>query len=275
MWVWAVPAGLAVGLALGALGGGGSILTVPARVYLLGQPVYTATTGSLIIVGASALTGAMSHRRAGTLRLASGITFGVLGTVGSFAGTRLAAGVSPPVLLSAFAGLMLVVAVLMVRRTRSRPATAPPAADDDDGATRIEAQAPPRGRLDLPLVTRTLAAATVVGLLTGFFGVGGGFAVVPALVLALGFSMPTAVGTSLLVISINAATALLARSTAGAFAQVDWLVIGVFAVVAAGGSLLGARVSRRVDERLLSAAFATLLVAIAAYLAIVNVPLIG
>ena len=274
MWVWAVPAGLAVGLALGALGGGGSILTVPALVYLLGQPVYTATTGSLIIVGASALTGAMSHRRAGTLRLASGITFGVLGTVGSFAGTRLAAGVSPPVLLSAFAGLMLVVAVLMVRRTRSRPATAPPAADDD-GATRIEAQAPPRGRLDLPLVTRTLAAATVVGLLTGFFGVGGGFAVVPALVLALGFSMPTAVGTSLLVISINAATALLARSTAGAFAQVDWLVIGVFAVVAAGGSLLGARVSRRVDERLLSAAFATLLVAIAAYLAIVNVPLIG
>lgn len=266
MWFWAVTAGLAVGFALGTLGGGGSILTVPVLVYLLGQPVPAATTGSLIIVGTSALVGAISHRRAGTLRFQAGLVFGVIGTAGSFAGTRLAAGVSPHVLLSAFAGLMFVVALLMVRRLKRIPRAA---------AERIDVEAVgPRAhqRPDIGLVVRTVAAATAVGLLTGFFGVGGGFAVVPALVLALGFSMPAAVGTSLLVISINSATALVARYATGAFSDVNWAVVGVFAALAAVGSLMGARLSSRVDERRLTGAFVVLLLAIASYLAAVNLP---
>ncbi len=269
MWVWAVPAGLAVGLALGALGGGGSILTVPALVYLLGQSVPAATTGSLLIVGTSALVGATSHRRTGTLRIGPGLVVGVLGTAGSFAGTHLATGVSPHVLLSAFAGLMVVVALLMLRRTRSL------AAGDGQGRTVQDPATPSHQGIDLRRAVRTLVAATVVGLLTGFFGVGGGFAVVPALVLALGFSMPVAVGTSLLVISINSATALIARYLAGAFAHVDWTVVGAFAALAAVGSLLGARVSRGIDERLLTRAFVVLLLAIAGYLAAVNLPQVG
>ena len=140
-------------------------------------------------------------------------------------------------------------------------------------AVAAEARVPsPRRGLDLGLVVRTVAAATAVGLLTGFFGVGGGFAVVPALVLALRFSMPAAVGTSLLVISINSATALFARYTTGAFSHVDWTVVSVFAALAAAGSLLGAHASRRLDERLLTAAFVALLLAIAGYLAVVNLP---
>ncbi len=267
MWFWAITAGLAVGLALGALGGGGSILTVPALVYLLGQPVPAATTGSLIIVGTSALVGAISHRRAGTLRVGPGLTFGLVGTAGSFVGTHLAAGVSPHALLSAFAGLMVVVALLMLRRLRRSPRVAV------EEEVAVEGKAPsPRHGLDLGLVVRTVGAATAVGLLTGFFGVGGGFAVVPALVLALRFSMPAAVGTSLLVISINSATALIARYATGAFSHVDWTIVAVFAALAAAGSLLGARASRRLDERLLTAAFVTLLLAIAGYLAAVNLP---
>jgi uncharacterized membrane protein YfcA len=208
----------------------------------------------------------MSHRRAGTLHFGAGLVFGVIGTAGSFAGTRLAAGVSPHVLLSAFAGLMFVVAVLMVRRLKRLPKTA-------SGHVAGEAAAPLAHQgPGLGLVMHTVAAATAVGLLTGFFGVGGGFAVVPALVLALGFPMPAAVGTSLLVISINSATALIARYSTGAFSDVNWAVVGVFAAMAAAGSLLGARASSRVDERRLTGAFVVLLLAIAGYLAAVNLP---
>jgi uncharacterized membrane protein YfcA len=91
----AIPAGLLIGLALGALGGGGSILTVPALVYLLHQPPHAATTGSLLIVGITALAGMTAHLRAGRVRVAQGITFGVLGVAGSYAGTRLSASIKP------------------------------------------------------------------------------------------------------------------------------------------------------------------------------------
>lgn len=191
----------------------------------------------------------------------------MIGTAGSFAGTRLAAGVSPHVLLSAFAGLMFVVAVLMVRRLKRLPKTA-------SGHVAGEAAAPLAHQgPGLGLVMHTVAAATAVGLLTGFFGVGGGFAVVPALHASTGiYQMPAAVGTSLLVISINSATALIARYSTGAFSNVNWAVVGVFAAMAAAGSLLGARASSRVDERRLTGAFVVLLLAIAGYLAAVNLP---
>ena len=96
----AVPIGLLIGLSLGALGGGGSILTVPALVYLLHQQPHAATTGSLLIVGIAALAGMAAHRRSGRVRVAQGVTFGILGIAGSYAGTRLSAGVAPDLLLT-------------------------------------------------------------------------------------------------------------------------------------------------------------------------------
>ena len=114
----AIPLGLLIGLSLGALGGGGSILTVPALVYVLGQSPVAATTGSLVIVGITALTGMVAHARAGRVRVGQGLLFGVLGVAGSWYGSRLSASVAPAVLLAAFSVLMLVVAGVMIARQR-------------------------------------------------------------------------------------------------------------------------------------------------------------
>lgn len=294
----AIPAGLLIGLSLGALGGGGSILTVPALVYLLHQRPHAATTASLLIVGITALAGMAAHWRAGRVRVAQGITFGVLGIAGSYAGTRLSASIRPELLLTLFAGLMLVAATAMVRRRRRpvgepAPGTAvasggpPPAGGADRmtvpasaGKTRavtLDRPAPPASgpraeaaagarRSSTPAAWRALkvaAAATCVGLLTGFFGVGGGFVIVPALVLVLGFGMPTAVGTSLLVISVNSAAALGARLGEGL--HLDWPLIGVFTLAALAGTLGGNRIASRVSASRLTAAFTVLLIAVAAY----------
>ena len=126
----AVAAGLLIGVLLGALGGGGSILTVPVLVYLLHQEPHAATAGSLLIVGITAAAGMIAHRRAGRVRLAPGIAFGVLGVAGSYAGTRLSSRVPPDLLLCLFAGLMLAAAAAMLRRRgtagRREPAAGSP-----------------------------------------------------------------------------------------------------------------------------------------------------
>jgi uncharacterized membrane protein YfcA len=285
--VIAIPAGLLIGLSLGALGGGGSILTVPALVYLLHQRPHAATTASLLIVGITALAGMAAHWRAGRVRAVQGITFGVLGIAGSYAGTRLAASIRPDLLLTLFAGLMLAAATAMLRRQRrsaGQPAAAAaagspppgpgpdrttvPAAAGKTRAATLDRPAPPAStpRNSTPAARRALkvaAAATGVGLLTGFFGVGGGFVIVPALVLALGFEMPAAVGTSLLVISINSAAALGARLGEGV--HLDWTLIGVFTLAALAGTLGGNRIASRVSTSRLTAAFTVLLIAVAAY----------
>ncbi|MGJ3509422.1 sulfite exporter TauE/SafE family protein [Enemella sp. A6] len=252
--LWVAPLGLIVGLALGSLGGGGAILTVPALVYLLGQSPQAATTGSLIIVGLTALAGTLPHRRKGNLRTRQGVVFGLLGIAGSFLGARLAAGVAPQVLMSAFAGLMFVVGALMIAKVRR-------AARAGGGRETTETKVRP---------VRLVLVATGVGVLTGFFGVGGGFAVVPALVLVLGLSMPVAVGTSLLVIAINSATALFFRLGSGV--ELDWVAIGGFALFAVIGSLFGARVSQRISPTTLTKAFIVMLLTVATYMAVANVP---
>lgn len=249
--LWVIPLGLLVGLALGSLGGGGSILTVPALVYLLGLTPKAATTGSLIIVGLTSLVGAIPHYRRGNVRLTRGIIFGVLGAAGSYAGSRLAAGVSSALLLSTFSILMFVVAGLMLRRLRG--------ASVDAGSEQERSN---------PVIL--VLTATGVGMLTGFFGVGGGFAVVPALVLALGLSMPAAVGTSLIVIAINSATALASRMGSGI--TVEWSVVLPFAVFAAAGSILGSKVAQRFSHRALTIAFIVMLGCVATYMAIANIP---
>lgn len=256
----AVPIGLLIGLALGALGGGGSILTVPALVYVLGQDPHTATTSSLLIVGSTSLIALVPHTRAGRVRFGQGLVFGLLGVAGSFAGSILARRVPPDLLLLAFAVLILIVAALMLSRTRpGQNASAP---DQERSASAFSLRPL---RCDCRKVARILAAASMVGLLTGFFGVGGGFVLVPALVLVLGYSMPTAVGTSLLIIAINSLTALIFRTGGGW--DLDWSVIGLFTAAAMAGSVLGSRIADRVSSRRLTAAFAFLLIAVGLYTA--------
>jgi len=297
----AIPAGLLIGLSLGALGGGGSILTVPVLVYLLHQPPHAATAGSLVIVGITATAGMIAHRRAGRVRLAPGIAFGVLGVAGAYGGTRLSASIPPDLLLSLFAGLMLVAAAAMLHRSRGAarkhvPAAAGPPAPQEaavpDGlgvssapggaitatldkrltATQTPAwfRQRPGGTAAIRQGLKIAAAATGVGLLTGFFGVGGGFVIVPALVLALDFDMPVAAGTSLLVIAINSAAALTARL--GGHVHLAWPLLGVFTLAALAGALAGNRVASRVEASRLSTAFTILLIAVAAYSLIRSLP---
>lgn len=249
----AVPFGLAIGLALGALGGGGSILTVPVLVYALGQGTGTATTSALLIVGVTALIALVTHARAGHVRAGQGLLFGVLGSGGAALGSLLSVGIGAPLLLSALAALMLVVAALMVRRS-----VAPATPDHADVGTRRASPA------------LLVLAASGVGLITGFFGVGGGFAVVPALVLVLGMPVPVAVGTSLLVIAVNSTAALLARLHT--HADLDWALIGLFGAAAVAGSLFGGLISARAQPARLSLAFAGLLTLTALYTASRSLP---
>lgn len=246
----AIALGLVVGLSLGALGGGGSILTVPVLVYVLHENPHAATTASLVIVGTTALAGAAAHARAGRVRWRSGAIFGVLGAGGSIVGSRLSSRIDGHVLLASFAGLLLVVAAMLIWRMRQ--------------ARRAGAPGPARTGTRSPL--RVVAAATLVGLLTGFFGVGGGFIVVPALVLALNMAMAEAVGTSLLVIAINAAVALAARI--GAHVALDWWTTGLFIAGAVAGSLSGTRLAGLARPERLGAAFSGLLVLVAGYTAL-------
>lgn len=248
----ALPVGLLVGLTLGTLGAGGSILTVPALVYLLGLDPHQATTDSLIIVGLTATLGAIGHGRHGRVRLGTGLPFGLLGTAGSFVGSRASGAVDPQVLLLGFAALLLAAAVPMLLRLRRAAPARPPA--------------PARRR-----VLRTVAAATGVGLLTGFFGVGGGFVVVPALVLALGLDTATAVGTSLVVIAVNSATALASRLVAQPV-TLNWPLLALFVAAAVAGVLASQRLLVRLDQRQLTAAFAVLLVLVAGYTVATSLP---
>ncbi|MGY1706190.1 sulfite exporter TauE/SafE family protein [Geodermatophilus sp. SYSU D00697] len=256
MSVAAVGLGLLIGVVLGALGGGGAVLTVPALVHVLGLDAQAATTASLFIVGTSAVVAALGHARSGRVRWGVGAGFGVAGIAAGFAGTALNQRVDPDVLLLAFSGVVLLAAAAMLAQTRSpdrRPVpVAGPAAD-------AGAPAPPTGR---SRVVAVVGVGLVVGFLTGFFGVGGGFVIVPALTLVLRLPMGHAVGTSLVVIAVNSGAALVARAGTAHF---DWAVIAPFTLAAVAGSLVGKRVADRLDPSSLTRAFAVLLVVVALY----------
>jgi len=208
----ASPLGFLIGVSLGALGGGGSILAVPVLVFVAGQKPGAATTTSLFVVGVASLIGAYGHWRSGRVRVGPGLVFGLVGIGGSLAGSALNRRLDGDVLLLAFAGLILVAAWRITAGcpscTRSGEANAINEAADGTVQTQPRTLAPRR-------VLTIAAAGTFVGFLTGLFGVGGGFVIVPALALVLGFTMPDAVGTSLLVIAVNSAVALAARLRAG------------------------------------------------------------
>ena len=258
----ALTLGLLIGLAMGALGGGGSILTVPALVYLLGLSAQEATTASLVIVGVAAATASLSHARSHHTRWRAGTLLALLGVPASLVGTALNRSVDPDALLLCFALVMLLAAVGMLARARAvaRGSAGSSAVTDAGVATGASATKSRTGQ-----ALRVAAGGLGVGFLTGFLGVGGGFVVVPVLVVLLGVPMPTAVGTSLLVISLNSAVALAARTGYG---SVAWEVIAPFTIAAVAGSLAGKRVADRLSSGTLTVSFAALLVAVGAYVAI-------
>lgn len=260
--VLAVVAGAVIGLSLGALGGGGSILAVPVLVYALGQSPAQATTGSLVVVGVTSLIGAVAAYRADHVLLARGAAFGAVALGGAVIGAKASAHVPEPVLLACFAALMLLVAAVMALRVLRRHGSSTPG----------------RGVLDDPIITfspafacqcpralKVLITATVVGLLNGFLGVGGGFLVVPALLLALTLPMEYAAGTSLVVITMTSAVALAVRTGAGV--APDWWLVAVLTTVSAIGAVAGTRLASRTDTRRLQLAFTVLVLAVAIYTA--------
>ncbi len=281
----AIALGLLVGLSLGALGGGGSTLAVPILVFAAGLQAQDATTASLLVVGVASAFGVVSHLRNGNVRLGAGIAFGAAGIVGSRIGLLVNRSLDENVLLIAFSVLIAFVALRMYRSIGD---SKPVAAQTDDvessgvstdrtsrsGGVATEPRAASGVGLELSAsaIAKLAGAATIVGLLTGLFGVGGGFAVVPALTLLLKFPAKEAIGTSLVVIVINAAIALAMRSgdilEAGAF---DWGVVLPFLATVTIGVVVGTRVASNLEAHRLTRAFALMLGAVAVYTAISTV----
>ncbi len=243
--ILAVLLGTVIGLLLGAIGGGGSILTVPILVYLVGQDVHAATATSLAVVGATALAGAIPHWRAGRISLMTALPFGVAGIAGAFAGAWANHLVPGGLILGLFGALMLMVAARMFFGQGMR--------------------APVTSVKEVPALrwARVIGAGLVVGVMTGFFGVGGGFLIVPALVLVLKQSMREAVGTSLVVIAINSASGLLAHLRYGGL---DLAIAGLFVAGGVLGALAGALVSGRLNEQRLQRSFAVFIAVVGLWL---------
>ena len=243
----AVPFGLAIGLSLGTLGGGGSVLAVPVLVYVLGLSVHQATTSSLVVVTAGALAGGLGHAREGRVCWRHAAAFTTAAFPGVVVGTWLGDAVSGTALIASFAVIMLGAAAATWRR-----------ATRDGGAAEVRAMCPPLR------IARDLGAGLLIGAMTGFFGVGGGFLIVPTLAIALALSMRLAVGTSLAIITATSVAALAAHVVAGRELELGVTIAMTVACIA--GALAGARVAGRLPQRQLGQGFALLVVAVAGYL---------
>jgi uncharacterized membrane protein YfcA len=225
-----------IGVSLGVLGSGGSIITLPVLVYVASVPPDQAIGMSLAIVGATSLLGAVLHFRKGNLHAKAALLFSATGMVGAFLGSSATHLLSKQALMLVFAAIMLLVGSLML-----------------SGRPRLQQ-------------TRTctywpcLLAGLGVGLLTGFLGVGGGFLIVPALVLAAGLDVKTAGGTSLAIIALNSASGLLGHLR---FAAMDWSLLVKFLIFAFGGMLAGLAIAQRVPEKTLRRLFACALIVLA------------
>ena len=241
--IWAVVGAVVIGLSLGLLGSGGSILTVPVLVYVLGHADKPAIAESLAIVGGIALIGALPGVFGKRVDWRMVLLFGVPAMAGTWLGAMVSLWVPGAVQLLIFALVMLLAAGLMLR---GRGPTA------KDGG----------GEVDRPLWVLVLAEGLGVGVLTGLVGVGGGFLIVPALVLLGGLGMRQAVATSLVIIA--------GKSAAGFWKylgvlgelnmQIDWQTIGLFIAIGGGGAILGSRIGGRIDPRSLRRWFGVFLV---------------
>jgi hypothetical protein len=256
--IFALPLGLAIGVAVGALGGGGSVLAVPVLVYVLGQTVPEATTASLVIVAAGRSPGASAmHARGHCWRHAASFTAAAI--PGIAIGTVANEALSATLLLAGSAIVTLISPQAIWRRASS-------ATEEDARAPQLGAVCPP---LRLP---RDVVVGAAVGFVTGLFGVGGGFLIVPMLSVALAFTMRTAVGTSLAIITGTSVLALVAHLLAGRGVDVGVTVAMSAACVA--GAAMGARAAGRLSQRTLGRGFAALVVVASGYLT-VSVALLG
>jgi hypothetical protein len=233
--------GFGIGLSLGLMGGGGSLLTVPALVYLVGQTPQAAVTTSLAIVGANSLMGASFHRSQGTLNWNVALTFGGAGMLVAYLAAGLSNMMPESALLVAFAIVMLLVGGLMLMRA---------------GEDVAEMTAP----RPFPVV---IVSGAGVGLMTGILGIGGGFLIVPALVMLVGLPMQMAVGTSLIVIAMNSLAGFLGHVGDGTF---NMVLTVIFTVAGLIGTFAGARLNKRLPAARLQKVFAWFVIALAFFL---------
>ena len=238
--------GAVIGLLLGLLGGGGSILAVPALVYGAGQPLTAAVPTSLVVVGISSAVALLPRLRAGQIRWRIAALVGGAGAAAAFAGAAVNRLLDPRVVLIGFAALMVAVALGMLR---------------GDGETGGDCALPGGGVDWRGCLPKSVGTGLAVGFLTGLFGVGGGFLLVPALVLLLGLPMATAVGTSLVVIVLNSAAGFAAHA---GDAAIDYRITAAFTLAAITGSLIADRLATRLPADRLRPAFAYLVLAVAA-----------
>ncbi|MFC8217653.1 sulfite exporter TauE/SafE family protein [Streptomyces sp. NPDC057362] len=234
--ILALIAGAVAGVSLGALGAGGSILTVPALIYLLGFTPAAATTASLVVVIVTSVTALVAHARAGTVRWRAGLLFAAAGVLPAAAAGALSARVPEAVLTVLFAALAALAGLHMLRRRT------PPENGTVSG-------------------TRAAGAGAGLGAVTGFLGVGGGFLAVPALVTVLAVPMSAAVGTSLLVVSANALVALSGRAHSAVHLDLGLLL--PFLATAALGAWDGRRLATKVSAATLRCVFGAVLLAVA------------
>jgi len=239
--------GLLIGLVVGAIGGGGAILALPVLVYVLDEPIGPASTASLVVVAVAAGVGAGAVAARGHVCWRLALTFSAPAAVGALLGAIANSAVSARLLVLAFVPVMLVAA----GATWARVGAGEPEAD--------------RGCPDPP-AERVLSAGLAVGLLTGFFGVGGGFVIVPVLTLMMGVAFRRAVATSLVIITLTGIVALTSHLAAGTTVSAD--VTAALAVPTAIGALAGAIVSERVPQALLGRLFAIVVGAVACLLLI-------
>lgn len=233
-----------IGLSLGLLGGGGSILTVPVLVYVLGVPAKTAIAMSLPVVGVTSAVSGVMHWRLGNVRMATALAFGTLAMVGAFGGAKLSALLSGAMQLALLGAVMIAASASMLR------------VGDAGAPTSTPRSASPRKAAVLAPI------ALAVGVLTGLVGIGGGFLVVPALLLLARVPMREAVGTSLVVIAMNSAAGF--AGYVGTVA-LDWRFLAGFTTAAVAGALVGTSLASRVPQAALKRAFGVLLLLIGAF----------
>lgn len=242
----ASPIGFLIGGLMGAFGGGGSLIAIPVLVYLVGQDVRAAQATALVIVMIAALAGLGSHLRSGEVRWRMGLVFGLTAGASALGGSLISRGLDPDVLLLAFSPVMLAGAWAMASERARQPSDFRPW----------------RHGVEPGEVARVIAIGAAAGAIVGVFGVGGGFVIVPALVLALHLSMTEAVGTSLLAVVIASAFALGDRLATG---DVEWAVALPFSAAALIGSLAGRRLATGVADRRLQRWFALVIAVAAVY----------
>lgn len=240
-------AGAVIGTLLGLLGGGGSILAVPALVYVIQLNVKQAIPISLIVVAAASAVGAIPRLRAGQVQWRLAAVFATAGIPATFVGTAIGRHLPQPAVLTGFAAIM-VIAGLRMLRDQSDTGTACTVGDSGINWRRC--------------APRSIPAGLIVGLLTGLFGVGGGFVIIPALVVMLGVEMPIAVGTSLVIIVANSIAGFLGHV---GDTSIDWSITAAFVGAAMATSLIAGHLGTRLDTTRLQRLFAYLVFAVAAY----------